>query len=454
MCDMKRVVIVSLWIGLIINTRPAVGQKILTFKEAVKIAMQNSYLLNQQKNNLQVNQVNRTAAYAGLGPTLSVSGSMLRIDGNTFNPNVGEVVNGVFDQISGSVNANMNLFNGFYQINRVKQNNNLLEAQSFYINRTAQDVLNTVAVQYLTVLLDVELLKIANENFTAMQKQLDQVKEQVALGARGPVDEYNQDSQTKAAEIKALQAEINLTNDKALLTQTLLIDPRDQFDVAKPSWNVNEVGTEKYELEALFETALQTRGDYLRAQRNETAARYGMHATRAQMMPSVSAFGTLYSAYNHAHGDPGVRPFEKQFRQDNLRKVYGLQLNIPIFGGNSNLQYRAAYVQQKINYSNMQVLTKNTEVQVKTDVMRAYQNFNLYKRTFTAAIEQFEAAEMAFQLESERYNLGITNFVDFINANRVLVQSQTDKAQAEYRLLFQKVLLDYAVGTLKPEAFD
>lgn len=34
-------------------------------------------------------------------------------------------------------------------------------------------------------------------------------------------------------------------------------------------------------------------------------------------------------------------------------------------------------------------------------------------------------------------------------ANRVLVQAQADKSQAEYRLIFQRVLLEYATGTLK-----
>jgi outer membrane protein len=65
-----------------------------------------------------------------------------------------------------------------------------------------------------------------------------------------------------------------------------------------------------------------------------------------------------------------------------------------------------------------------------------------------------EAAEKAFSFESERYNLGITNFVDFANANRVFVQAQTDKAQAEYRLLFQKIAIDYATGTLKTDNFE
>jgi outer membrane protein TolC len=56
-----------------------------------------------------------------------------------------------------------------------------------------------------------------------------------------------------------------------------------------------------------------------------------------------------------------------------------------------------------------------------------------------------EAAEMVFRLETERYYLGVTNFVDYQNANQVFVQ-----AQAKLRLLFQKVVVAYAAGTLKP----
>ncbi len=52
---------------------------------------------------------------------------------------------------------------------------------------------------------------------------------------------------------------------------------------------------------------------------------------------------------------------------------------------------------------------------------------------------------MVFRLENERYYLGVTNFVDYQNANRVFVQ-----AQAKLRLLFQKVVVAYAAGTLKP----
>jgi len=135
----------------------------------------------------------------------------------------------------------------------------------------------------------------------------------------------------------------------------------------------------------------------------------------------------------------------------NVRKQYGFQLSIPIFGG---FQNRTTYVQQRANYLNSKVTTRNAEILVKTDVYRAYQNFQLFKQSYSVTVDQQKAAEIANEYEVERYNLGVTNFVDYANANRVLVQAQTDKAQAEYRLLFQKVLVDYAVGTLKPEDFQ
>ncbi len=425
--------------------------KVLTFEDAIRIALHNNVLLNQQKNNLTYSQMQRTQSIAGLGPTLSLNSGITQVNGNFFNQNEGKVVNGLFDQFYGSVNANWNIVNGLSQVNRVKQYSNAMDAQSFYVNRTTQDVINTVSTQYLTLLLDGELLRIAKENFESLSKQLEQVKEQVSLGARSPVDEYNQDSQTKAAEVRALQAEITYINDKALLTQTLLLDPTDEFDIAKPNWDVNAIGASEADLQALFETSLQNRGDYQRALKNEQASKYATRVTKANLLPSISAFGTMGSFYNHLHGDVNTEPFGKQFQTDNLRKTYGLQLSIPIFGGNQNFQNRATYVQQKVLYLNNKITTKNVEVQVKTDVMRAYQNFKLYKRTYAVTVAQLDAATVAFQLETERYNLGVTNFVDFVNANRAFVQAQTDKASAEYRLVFQKILLDYAVGTLKPE---
>ena len=435
--------------------------KILTFEEAVKIAMQNGVLLGQQKNNLELSQMQRLQSVVAIGPNVSLNGSVSRFDGNSFNNNTGTVVNGVRDNVSGSINANLNLFSGFNRMNQIKQYANALEGQAYFVTRTAQDLINTVANQYLRVMLDVELYKIAKQNFDALDKQLGQVKEQVGLGSRSPVDEYNQDALTKQAELRMVQAEINLNNDKTLLVQTLLIDPFEQFEVEKPNWDINVIGSDKdMNVEELAERAKQFRGDYLRATKQEAAQKFAMKAAWGNMLPSLYAFGTYASAYNYQHGltdsttnSSGVKVptqpnFEDQFKRNNVYKNYGLQLQIPVFQG---LQNRTTRMQQEVLYKNNELTRKNLEYQIKNDVLRSVRNFEGAKKSYGVTGDGLKAAELAFSLETERYNLGVTNFVDFTNANRVLVQAQTDRAQAEFTLVFQRILIEYAVGTLKAE---
>jgi outer membrane protein len=277
------------------------------------------------------------------------------------------------------------------------------------------------------------------------------------------VEEHNQNALTKAAELRMVQAEITLDNDRAQLAQTLLIDPLEVFEVVKPEWDPNLIGTEQLSINNLVETAKTSRSDYLRAEKNEMAARYGLAAQRGQLAPNLSAFVSVGSSYNFQHDVPDSvrddsgslvlnpfkpRPFAEQFRTNNVYKAYGLQLTIPIVTG---FRTRTSVTQQRVQYRNNQLVRRNLEYQIRSDVFRAVKTFEGTKKAYAVTVAQLEAANTAFLLESERYNLGVTNFVDYTNANRALVQAQTDKAQAEYRLVFQKILVDYAVGTLKPE---
>jgi outer membrane protein len=439
-------------------------KRVLTFEEAIQIALRNNILLNQQRNNLEINQAQKLAAWASLAPNVSATASGSRRDGNSFSPQEGRAVNGVFDNASASINANLVLFNGFNNFNTIRQANSALDAQAYMVKRSTQDMMNTVSTQYLRVLLDIELLKIARENHEAQSKLLDQIREQHRLGARSPVDEFNQDALTKGAELRVVLADIALQTDKAFLAQTLLIDALEEFDVAKPSWDATVVGAVSPVVDTLVVVAKQQRADYLRASKNADAARFGMAASRSNMLPSLVAFGGFGSGYSFEHDVPDSvrnpstglmepnprkpRPFDEQFKQNNVYTQFGFQLQVPIFNG---LRNRATTVQQKIQMKNSELALQNLELQIRNDVLRAVKTFEGAKTAYVISQDQLNAAQSAFSLESERFNLGVTNFVDYTNANRVLVQAQTDAAQAEYQIIFQRILLAYAVGTLVPE---
>jgi outer membrane protein len=434
--------------------------RILTFEQAIQLALKNSVLLNTARNNMDLAQAQKLSGIASLGPNVTANAAGSRFNGNSFNQQIGQVVNGTRDNISGGLNANILLFNGFSSINYMRASNELFDAATYFVRRTTQDIMNTVATQYLAVLVDIELLEIAGQNWEAQKKLLEQVTEQVNVGAKSDVDMYNQDALTKGAEYTAVLAQVQLDNDRALLAQTLLIDAvSDPFEVEKPAWDPAAMINQKLSVDSLVGEAKIHRADYLRAQKLEEGYRHQMYGSLGNSLPSVVAFAGISSNYNFQHGvdklnDDGTpnvnypRPFSEQFRVNNVQKSIGVQVNVPIFQG---LRNRTAYVQQKTTFRNNRLLHRNLDIQVRNDVLRAVRTYEGSLKAYVVGIDKLSAAEKAFRFETERFNLGVTNFVDYTNANRVFVQAQTDKAQAEYRLVFQKILIDYAVGTLRPE---
>lgn len=448
---MKIIIIFYLSVLSIAATAQVDSSNLLTFKDAVKIGLQNSVTLNQQRNNLQQSQSQRTYSLAQLGPQAAINGNVGVRSGNNWIQNTGEVVNATVDGAAASLDINMPIFNGLNGVNIARQASNQLDAQMEQVKRSTQDVINLISIQFLQVLLDQELLKIAQENLTVQRTQLELILEHVRVGSRSPVDEYNQKSQVSNSELLLAQAEFNLVNDKITLLQTLMIDPVNQPTLTEPEWDVNSVVLDNQNLDQLLATAAAQRSDLHQAQYTERASKFLMYSSRGNYLPSLNASYSFGSRYNQVRGTPrdsSFRNFENQVTIDNRYQTFGVGIRIPIFTG---FQNRYTYVQSKVQYDNNKIQTKNREVIVKGDVVRAYRNFESVKKGYLASIDGLSASEMAYNLEKERYNLGITSFVDFANANRTYVQSQTNMAQAKYRFLFQKILLDYALGTLQFE---
>ena len=418
----------------------------LTFREAVKLAVENNISLKQQQNQLSSASMTKTSGLLQMGPSVSITGNTGRNDGNSFNQQEGRVVNGILDFTSVTFRASMPIFQGFNQLNNYKASKSRFEAQIETVERTKEDIIQLVTTRYLQCLLDAELVKIAQRNMETQQTQLEQINLQVEAGSRAAVDAVNQEYQLKNAELNLLRAQNTLRNDKSLLAQTLQLDPLINFEIEEPSWNVNNVNA-TVTSDELYAIALENRSDLKGAKHSESAFEYSYRAMKGNYYPSVSAFFNYGSAYNYIHGGTN-RNFEQQFLEDNVQKTYGLSFTIPIFNG---FLTRSNVVQSKVTYENAALNVESLELQVKSQVLLAYQNLQDAVTTYQVSQKQLEAAELSYDLGKERYELGISNLVEYTQANQDLVQAQTDFASAKYTLMFQELLLDYATGTLSFE---
>lgn len=427
---------------LLIGFNGRAQEKTLTFEEAVKIALEQNVDLKTQENELTVIKAEKVQSIAGIAPNVSLRAQAWQSSGNTFLQQEAKTINTVSDNLYAGFGANMNLFSGFQRINSIKKANADLEAQRHLLHRTSQEVIYEVATNFLQVLLDVELLKIANDNFKTQQVLLEQISAMVEAGNKAKSDRYDQQATVKRMELLAIRARNDLSNDEGKLAICLQLDPTIELDVVKPDWDLDVIRSEDYSIEELNKLALANRSDLKEYQFLERSAEDTKAISKGNFMPSVG----LYYNYSSRFNNQSDRTFSDQFVNDNKYNEVGLSLDIPIFSGLSN---RTTYVRSKMQLADAKLNTENLRKKILTDVKTAYQNFNDVSTAYDVSIAQVEAAQQALDVQKEKYRLGIGNLIELTNANNNYVQAAASKAQAEISLLFQKVILDYHTGILK-----
>lgn len=413
----------------------------LTFGEAVKIALEQNIDYNTQQNLLELTEAQRLQSKVGMLPAVGLYAQGWRSDGNTFLEQEAITINTISDNLYASIGAEMDVFRGFWRINAIKKANLDFAAQQALVERRSQDVVARVINEYLQVLLDEELLRIAEDNLITQQTLHRQVEGQVEAGTKPRSDLYDQQAVVQRMSLLVIRARNTLNNDKARLAITLQLDPTQDFTLVRPPWNLDEIRLEQYDLDGLYKTALQARADLRQSELLESAAERNMALSRSAFYPNVVA----YYGYSSRFNDQSSRDFVEQFTEDNTRKEFGLRLNVPIFTG---LQNRTLYVRDRIAAENARLNLQNLRKTILIDVRNAYQNYQDVLAGHAAAIAQVESATLAQSVQEEKYRLGVGNLIELTNANNNYVQAMASKAQAEFSLLFQGLILEYNIGTL------
>ncbi len=442
---MKQLIFIVLILAVPVFSR---AQRQLTFEEAVSIALQKNVDYRTQQNEVERAFALRTQSIMGMGPSVRLDADFFDRRGRQQiqNPETNQVEfpDVVSTNLSMSVNASMPIFNGMNRLQNYRANLSNVKAGEYNLERTKQNTIFNVAQQYLQVLLSEELYGIAMDNHRNQSENLKRIEGLVSVGALAIVDQYNQLAEVKRLESLMIRAKNAYENDKLVLAQTLQLEPATEFTLLRPKFSVEEVLQQYLEVEELYQTALMNRPDY--NQQKELVMRNNrtVNALRGSYLPTVTAF------YNYGSWFNSRIPFSRsdQLGTINPFHFYGLSLTVPILSGfNTRTRVRAA----KIDRENSLLQESNLKTIIYRDVKTSYQNFEAAKASYASSSAQLAAAAEAYKLEKERYELGLSAFFEFSQANNALIQGQAAKAQAEYTLMFQETILNYQIGLLKQE---
>lgn len=420
----------------------------VTLEEAVEIALENNYQLKQAQNNQDLADTRVFSAKAEFAPSLNANFNGSRNVGRQFVQEDLSFDDRTTYNISGSINTNVTIFNGFSNIANLRQARADKASEEKSYERLRENIIFNTASRYLQVVLNEELLKIAESSLEASQSQLEQVEAQVEVGSRPTVDLFNQEAAVATDELVVIQRENALEVSKAQLIRIMQDDAITQVQTLVPSIDELSIMPVDLNLQEMIEAALNNRSDYKAQEFAIEGNRQNQTIARSNLLPSITASAGLNTRYSDQFSLPGLDgtvPFTDQFFDQQISRSIGFSVSIPIFNRwNNRTNLQSAHIQLK----NSQLELDNIQFQITEEVRQAYNDYKAIVKEMESSQKALIAAERAFETEQQRYEIGSTTLIELNQANANFVQAQSERVQSVYDFIFQEQLLDYYIGQL------
>ncbi len=434
-------VVAALSFFAVARSAAAQETRVITFEEAVRIALEQNVNLRQAANNADLQSRLAYQERMNFLPSLSFSSSGFRGSGFVTDQ-AGRNIAYSNTSVNGSFNAGVNVFNGFGDVASLRQARYSEEAGDLTYDRTRQNVVFNVATMFVELVNAREQIQIQQENLEAQRQQLAQIEEFTRVGARPISDLFQQQAQVAQAELQVLNAERSAQIAKTQLIQVVQLDPFGEYEFVTPDVAEGALQLQQYELNQLLQAAFAQRADIRAQQARIEAAEQGIRVARSSYWPTVDLGYNLRS--NFSPDDDGSLMDQLDI---NRGTEFGFRVSVPIFDQFN----RGTNVQRaQVNYRNAELELQDMQQEVALQVRQAYLDYLTNQKRLEVTEKQVAAAEQALEAERERYNVGAATLVELSQAQATYVQAASNQAQARYDFIFQGKLIDYYVGRLDP----
>ena len=448
------------------------AQKLWTLEECIAHAKENNIQIKKAQLNQQLSEVSVLQSKMNFFPGITANTGYYFNFGKTIDPTTNLFVTQNTQTNTLSVNGSLGLFNGLQRWNGLKQSQFDLMASV----ANTENIINNVELYVVGGFLDIvyakENLKVAEDQLTLAQDQLDRTKRLVESGALSQSSLYDIEAQASQSEVTRVTAQNSL--DIARLNLTQLLNLAEPIDISVPEINMSmQLGEMNKTVGDIYDTALVTQPQIRGADYQLKSAEKGLSVSKGRLYPSLSLFASLttnysdfyknYAAdYNHLNVDtigavvtdltPVVTltptiiqssvPFFDQYK-DNFGKAFGFSLDIPIF---NNWQYRNNITRSKIQVLDAQFNLESAKQQLLKDVQSAYADAVASKNSYEAALKAVASYQKSFEDGQLKFNAGLITSLDFTTLKNNYSKSQSDLLRAKYQYIFKLKVLDFYQG--------
>lgn len=450
------------------------AQSSWTLDECISYAHKNNLQIKQYEILVEQSQADHKQSRFDLLPDFNVYGSHGYNWGKSIDPFTNTFATDRVRSNNFYLNGNWVLFQGMRKQNAMQATQHGVEVRQKQLEAFQDNISIQITNSYLQILYNTELLKVAEEEVTLSQVQLERIERLVDAGAAPKGEMYDIKAQKAQEELDV----VNLANQVDLsylgMIQLLQLsgDSAQQFRIFHPSVDDVEVVEPSVAYQDVYSTALESRPEIAGAKENVLLMEKSADMTKSSMIPSLSVSGSFGSGYSGLNAEPDgeaidgdpqlvgftssgddvfiprtIQPtktkgFGDQL-EDNLNERLSLNLNIPIF---NRLTNKTNYQKAKLDIIYAEHDLQIAKDQLRTDVQNAYADLLAAHRKFVASEEAVNALEESFKYAEKRYEQNAINGVDYNETKTRLMVARAELLRAKYEYIFNSKIVDFYRG--------
>lgn len=407
-----------------------------TLEECIEIALQNNRNIKQQELGRAQRQIAYSQARNDLLPSLNASAGQSFVFGRSIGiDNTYQNTNS--SQTSFGIGADITLFDGLRMKYNIDAKRADLLAAEADLERFRDEIEMSVATAFLQVLLQKELLQIADEQIQLTDSNINRRKELIRNGKMAQGEIYELEAQRAREEQNRVQAESSLKLALLDLAQIMELEDFSTFDLSAPS--VESIINESVLLSTseIFQSALLTRPEIKAAQYRLESSEKEVLMARSQLYPSLSFGANIGTGYYNMSGRSND-PFSSQIR-NNMSNSVGFSLRIPIF---NKFQIKNSIRSAELAMANNRLEIDKAKIELRKRIEQAYHNALGAESKWKATQKSVTAEREAFRFAQEKFNNGRANAYELFQAKSNLTQTLSDQAQAKYEYAFRLKILE------------
>lgn len=181
-------------------------------------------------------------------------------------------------------------------------------------------------------------------------------------------------------------------------------------------------------------TANQNRVELQSQAERQRAVEMQLSAVRGERLPSISFVAD--------YGSSGLTPSDSAL----ATRTYGVAATVPVFDGGRR---EARIAEQSVRARQEAVRTNDLKQQVEVDVRLALKTLESARQQVSVAEENLKLAETELELSRDRFQEGVTNNIEVVNAQTSLEQARDRRVDALYLFNLARVNLDRALGQVE-----